>query len=54
MCAIFLFIYQTWDGIDGKQARKTKNCSCLGMIFDHGLDWISISVMGIIHQYLLK
>ena len=25
-----MFWYQTIDAIDGKQARKTDNCSCLG------------------------
>jgi len=30
--------YQTCDGIDGKQAWRTKNGSALGELFDHGLD----------------
>ncbi len=33
-----IFIYQTLDNIDGKQARKTGNSSPLGMLFDHGCD----------------
>jgi len=33
-----VFWYQTMDAIDGKQARKTNNCSPLGQILDHNLD----------------
>jgi len=36
--AVFLFIYQTCDGSDGKQARRTGSGSALGHLFDHGLD----------------
>ena len=32
------FWYQTIDAIDGKQARRTDNCSPLGQILDHNLD----------------
>lgn len=28
-------LYMNFDNMDGKQARKTKNSSALGMIFDH-------------------
>lgn len=31
-----LFIYQTLDAIDGKQARRTNSSSPLGQLFDHG------------------
>jgi len=31
--------------MDGKQARKTGNSSALGMLFDHGCDAISGSLM---------
>lgn len=46
---IFLFtigvvVYSTLDNMDGKQARKTKTSSPLGMIFDHGLDAVNIFV----------
>jgi phosphatidylglycerophosphate synthase len=30
--------YQTIDAVDGKQARRTNNCSPLGQILDHNLD----------------
>jgi phosphatidylglycerophosphate synthase len=33
-----VFAYQTLDNIDGKQARKTKNSTPLGMLLDHGCD----------------
>lgn len=29
------------DNIDGKQARKTNQSTCLGMLFDHGFDAIN-------------
>ncbi len=39
-CAIGLFVYQTMDGCDGKQARRTNTCNPLGELFDHGCDAI--------------
>ena len=36
-----LFVYQTMDAIDGKQARRTGTGSPLGELFDHGLDCIA-------------
>jgi len=39
--AIALFIYQTFDAVDGKQARRTNTSSPLGELFDHGMDSIS-------------
>ena len=41
VCAIGLFIYQTLDAIDGKQARRTQTSSPLGELFDHGCDSVS-------------
>lgn len=41
ICAIGLFIYQSLDAIDGKQARRTNTSSPLGELFDHGCDSIS-------------
>lgn len=38
VCAILLFGYQTLDAIDGKHARKIKNDSPLGELFDHACD----------------
>lgn len=40
-CAIGLFLYQTLDAIDGKQARRTGTSSPLGELFDHGCDSLS-------------
>ncbi|KAI6241695.1 hypothetical protein M3Y99_00331300 [Aphelenchoides fujianensis] len=36
--ALGLFIYQTLDATDGKQARRTNSSSPLGELFDHGCD----------------
>ena len=38
--ALFMFLYQTLDAIDGKQARRTGSSSPLGQLFDHGCDAI--------------
>ncbi|EMS62205.1 putative CDP-alcohol phosphatidyltransferase class-I family protein 2 [Triticum urartu] len=35
---ILLFLYQTFDAVDGKQARRTSSSSPLGELFDHGCD----------------
>lgn len=48
------FWYQTIDAIDGKQARRTDNCSPLGQILDHNLDQVTftcifISCCSILH-----
>ncbi|KAF5885458.1 choline/ethanolaminephosphotransferase 1, partial [Clarias magur] len=36
-----LFVYQSLDAIDGKQARRTNSSSPLGELFDHGCDSLS-------------
>lgn len=36
-----MFIYQSLDAIDGKQARRTNSQSPLGELFDHGCDSVS-------------
>ncbi|XP_046429755.1 choline/ethanolaminephosphotransferase 1 isoform X5 [Neodiprion pinetum] len=41
LCALGLFVYQSLDAIDGKQARRTGTQSPLGELFDHGCDSIS-------------
>lgn len=41
LCAVGLFIYQSLDACDGKQARRTESSSPLGELFDHGCDSIS-------------
>lgn len=41
LCCLGLFIYQTLDAIDGKQARRTNTSNPLGELFDHGCDSVS-------------
>lgn len=41
LCAVGLFLYQTLDAIDGKQARRTGTSSPMGELFDHGCDAVS-------------
>ncbi len=41
---ISIFLYQTLDNMDGKQARRTGSSSALGMLFDHGCDAINAGV----------
>lgn len=41
MCGIGLFVYQSLDAIDGKQARRTNSSTPLGELFDHGCDAVS-------------
>mmetsp|Transcript_86991 Transcript_86991/g.170212 ORF Transcript_86991/g.170212 Transcript_86991/m.170212 type:complete len:400 (+) Transcript_86991:51-1250(+) len=40
-----VFAYQTFDNMDGKQARRTGSSSALGMLFDHGCDAINAGLM---------
>jgi len=42
-----LFMYQTMDALDGKQARRTGTSSPLGELFDHGCDAVSVSLISI-------
>ncbi|KAJ5555101.1 hypothetical protein N7535_007546 [Penicillium sp. DV-2018c] len=37
-CAIGLFLYQTFDAVDGMQARRTRQSGPLGELFDHSVD----------------
>eukprot|EP00062_Callorhinchus_milii_P010595 gi/632955652/ref/XP_007893568.1/ PREDICTED: cholinephosphotransferase 1 [Callorhinchus milii] len=41
LCGVGLFIYQSLDAVDGKQARRTNSSSPLGELFDHGCDAFS-------------
>ena len=43
LCVAAHLWYQTIDAIDGKQARRTNNCSPLGQLLDHNLDQISLT-----------
>jgi len=40
-----LFVYQSLDAVDGKQARRTKSASPLGELVDHGCDSASMVIM---------
>ena len=44
LTAAGMFIFQTFDAMDGKQARRTNSSSPLGQLFDHGLDGTSLSL----------
>ena len=39
-----LFVYQTMDAMDGKQARRTGSSTPLGQLFDHGCDAYTLLV----------
>uniref|UniRef100_A0A5B7AA66 Putative choline/ethanolaminephosphotransferase 1 n=1 Tax=Davidia involucrata TaxID=16924 RepID=A0A5B7AA66_DAVIN len=41
---LLLFLYQTFDAIDGKQARRTNSSSPLGELFDHGCDALACAL----------
>lgn len=42
--ALGIFLFQTLDAIDGKQARRTNSSSPLGQLFDHGCDAVSWTI----------
>nr|CAB3230080.1 choline/ethanolaminephosphotransferase 1-like [Phallusia mammillata] len=42
---VALFIYQSLDAIDGKQARRTNSSTPLGELFDHGCDSVSTALV---------
>lgn len=44
--ALNLWLYQTLDNIDGKQARRTGSSSPLGELFDHGCDSLFLILTG--------
>lgn len=47
-CALGLWLYSTFDNVDGKQARRTKTSSPLGELFDHGCDSLNCAVGSIV------
>lgn len=51
--ALGLFIYQSLDAIDGKQARRTNSSSPLGELFDHGCDSISTGSLNLLLPILV-
>ncbi|KZT73418.1 Choline/ethanolaminephosphotransferase [Daedalea quercina L-15889] len=46
--ALGLFFYQTFDAIDGKQARRTGMAGPLGEMFDHGCDALNTTLEAIL------
>ncbi|RDW61331.1 sn-1,2-diacylglycerol cholinephosphotransferas-like protein [Coleophoma crateriformis] len=42
--AVGLFLYQTFDAVDGSQARRTHQSGPLGELFDHGVDAVNTSL----------
>lgn len=51
---IGLFLYQSLDAIDGKQARRTGMAGPLGEMFDHGCDAINTTLEVILASYALN
>jgi hypothetical protein len=39
--AVGLFLYQTFDAVDGSQARRTHQSGPLGELFDHGMEIVT-------------
>ncbi|CAO3619311.1 unnamed protein product [Cunninghamella echinulata] len=46
--AIGLWLYSTFDNVDGKQARRTGTSSPLGELFDHGCDALNTTYITIL------
>ncbi|KAI9303730.1 CDP-alcohol phosphatidyltransferase-domain-containing protein [Cunninghamella echinulata] len=46
--AIGLWLYSTFDNVDGKQARRTGTSSPLGELFDHGCDALNATYVAIL------
>ncbi|KAJ3012752.1 hypothetical protein HKX48_006104 [Thoreauomyces humboldtii] len=46
--AIGIWLYSTFDNVDGKQARRTGSSSPLGELFDHGVDSLNCSFGAIV------
>ncbi|KAI0803223.1 Choline/ethanolaminephosphotransferase [Irpex lacteus] len=49
-----LFIYQSFDAIDGKQARRTGMAGPLGELFDHGCDAINTTLEAMLTCYAMN
>lgn len=46
--AIGLWLYSTFDNVDGKQARRTGTSSPLGEGFDHGCDALNTTYVAVL------
>ena len=49
-----LFAYQTIDNLDGRQARRTSSSSPLGLLFDHGVDAINVTISTMVMMNVLQ
>lgn len=56
MClqATCYFVYRMLDEMDGKQARRTKNGSPLGMVFDHGVDALCAGILPLVFSRIIN
>lgn len=52
--AIGLFLYQTFDAVDGSQARRTGQSGPLGELFDHGVDALNTSLEVLLFAATMK
>src|SRR5690349_6811941 len=51
--AIGLWLYSTFDNVDGRQARRTGTSSPLGELFDHGCDALNTTYITILQMAAL-
>ncbi|KAG0735075.1 hypothetical protein G6F57_008371 [Rhizopus arrhizus] len=51
--ALGLWLYSTFDNVDGRQARRTNTSSPLGELFDHGCDAINCTYVAILQAAAL-
>lgn len=52
--AFAIWVYQTLDSLDGKQARRTGTSSVLGELFDHGCDAVATVCLGILFGIIFQ
>ncbi|CEJ02843.1 hypothetical protein RMCBS344292_16837 [Rhizopus microsporus] len=51
--ALGLWLYSTFDNVDGRQARRTNTSSPLGELFDHGCDAINCTYVSLLQAAAL-
>ncbi|KAI8365273.1 CDP-alcohol phosphatidyltransferase-domain-containing protein [Radiomyces spectabilis] len=51
--AIGLWLYSTFDNVDGRQARRTHTSSPLGELFDHGCDALNTTYVSLLQAAAL-
>ena len=54
LAGFILFAYQTIDNLDGRQARRTSSSSPLGLLFDHGVDAINVTISTMVMMAILQ